>query len=927
MKILNPLDELKGSELYKYLESIDADYSARIVSFVDAISPILATTVNYFPYYTRHDAHHGFRVTKRIHQILNSACFVSDNPKALIAAEVFLLIASAYAHDLGMTIFPGEEEEIAHLLRIRTEELKTSNAALAHLRENHSIRGGKYVNDNASNLGVPFNLVSALDWMMKSHNLSIPEIDRELDKPFAAQEKVIDVRQLATLLCIGDALEFSDTRVIDGVLDLLKSDTSLEVRIAYLENMKHICIGDSVAIDRDGRVVVSGTFSDAEVLSIAHHTFDQMEEWVRGYCDIERRSIVRRLRIRPEPFSRNLELRGARFERLGIRMSKKSVIDLIASNAIWKQNPGIAIRELVQNAVEACRYRSYHTPASHLYTPEVKLVFDRVTRTVTVDDNGCGMSERVVLNHLLSVGNSRSRDPGYASSGYFPMARFGIGFWSVFTIASSAQIETAPFEDGTVISKVPGVCFNVALYELKDYTVFIPKELSAGTKVVLHLLTDVVMDDIYEKFRSQMLCSEIPISVFLDGEEVTIPKVIPDVQEEELFGSRHRLKDELGIKFFNWRGSNGNTDLTLGLVYTLRDGQASFLKDEHNSVMTVLPHGSTFSKTSLCGFTIPAGPSSLCFELHRVGKFSANCRTPRGFEFTIDRNSLLRNEAHKAYSSDIAKLIHDGYRAFLDETNSHNPRTIFNLNHQAAMHGGNVYDTFTEDELNNALINYPDLLCFRLYHVGLKKKLDTNDVEYLNLDQLTKKKGVVYFIQNNVQTHCVGESRGTFIEAEHLKPIAYECIKSFTASGLSSHSLFLGDANRQMSMLFDADPKSTVEVLDVQLVGGKMFPICIQSVNLCNVQYDCSQQNILAKVSGPWSGTVYTRTFHTPTRKPYLFLGRYRVLIAPSTPLHSHINELAQGGRVVKVAELVSQLQEDESGYPPEELTSLLRPT
>lgn len=926
MKIRNPLDELKDSELYKYLSDIDSDYSGRIVSFVEHISPILASTVNYFPYYTRHDAHHGFRVIQRIHQILNQDSFISGNPSALTPVEVFLLIASAYAHDLGMTVFPGEEIKLADMLGIKPDELQTSKAVQSYLRDNHSRRGGDYINDNAADLGVPINIIGPLDWMMKSHNLSIPELDRELTKPFAAQEKVIDVRQLATLLCIGDALEFSDTRVLDGVLNFLKADSSPDSRISYLENMKHVCIGDSVAIDVDGRVVVSGTFSDAEVLSIAHHTFDQMEEWIRGYCDIERKSIIRRIRVRPEPFSRNLELRGARFERLGVRMSKKSVIDLIASNAIWKQNSGIAIRELVQNAVEACRYRNYHTPASYSYTPQVKLVFDRPTRTITVHDNGCGMSERVVLNHLLSVGNSRSRDPGYAVSGYFPIARFGIGFWSVFTISSSADIETASFEDSTSTNKGQGVGFNVALHELKDYTVFIPRELPVGTKVILHLLTDVVIDDIYEKFRSQMLCSEVPISVILDGEEVTIPNLIPDVTDEEVFGSRHRLKDDLGIKFFAFRGSNENVDLTLGLAYTLRGDQASFLKDEHNSVMTVLPRGIHNSNASLCGFTIPAGPSCLCFDLGRVGKFAANCRTPRGFEFTIDRNSLLRNEASKLYSTKITRLIHDGYRAFLDETNSNNPRTIFNLNQQAAMHGGNVYDTFTEDELNNALINYPDLLCFRLLQVELNKNLDSLDVEYLNLQQLNEKTGIIFFIQNSISSHSVGESRGLYIEPESLKPVALGYAQSLLSKGKHSDTLYVGDANRQMSMLFDADPTSTVEVINAPLVVGQLHPICIQSVNLNNVKYDCSQQNILAKVSGPWSGAVYTRYFHTPTHKPYYFLGRHRVLIQPSTRLHAHIEHLAQVGRLVKIAELVSQLQEDESGYPPAEITSLLQP-
>jgi hypothetical protein len=93
---------------------------------------------------------------------------------------------------------------------------------------------------------------------------------------------VIDVRQLSIILCIADSIEFSDTRVVDGVLDVISRDPSEAARTSYLENMKHICVGDSLAIDEDGRIIVSGSFDDSEVLSLAHHTFDQIEEWIRA---------------------------------------------------------------------------------------------------------------------------------------------------------------------------------------------------------------------------------------------------------------------------------------------------------------------------------------------------------------------------------------------------------------------------------------------------------------------------------------------------------------------------------------------------------------------------------------------------------------------------------------------------------------------
>jgi hypothetical protein len=113
-----------------------------------------------------------FRVTRRIEQGIKRAALEPGTPECLGPAEVFLLIAAAYAHDLGMTVFPGEEDALLSSLGLdRTTEWKTNTGLQDHLRAEHSRRGGKYILQNADSLGVPLNLVGALDLMMQAHNL------------------------------------------------------------------------------------------------------------------------------------------------------------------------------------------------------------------------------------------------------------------------------------------------------------------------------------------------------------------------------------------------------------------------------------------------------------------------------------------------------------------------------------------------------------------------------------------------------------------------------------------------------------------------------------------------------------------------------------------------------------------------------------
>jgi len=924
MQVRNPIDELHSSRLYIYLSRKNEEYARRITTFVNLIAPVLSTTSCYFPYYTRHDAHHGFRVTERIAQILNDECLKLSHKTSLLASETFLLIAAAYAHDLGMTIFPNEEGILLEELNLNKHENWETNSKLQqYLRENHSKRGGKYIQDNANILEVPQNLVGPLDWIMKSHNSSIPDLDQQLQKPFAAEERTIDVKQLSVILCIADAIEFSDTRVVDGVFDLLKIDNSLQARISHQENMKHVCIGDSLSVGSDGRVIVSGTFNDPDVLSLAHHTFDKMEEWIKGYCDIDRRSEIRRLKISAEPFSRNLELFGARFERLGIRINKKNVIDLIASNAVWRQNLSSSIRELIQNSIEACRFRAYHSSQAQNYAPWVRVIFDRSAHTITVLDNGCGMSEHVVLNNFLTVGNSRSRESAYSSDDYAPIARFGIGFWSVFTIANKAEINTAAFED---ISRsqypnnqnIQGITFEVSLEELKDYTVFLPKALPSGASIRLSLKADISIDDIFEQSRHIILSSEIPLTFVFEEKEYPVPMNVPDVLPHDILGARTSLMNECNINIFNWKGASvsGQTELALGLAYRMENGKASFLIDEQSSLQIVTRSLGQI-KTSICGFQTYIHPIVLCLDFPRVGALFANHKTPKEFEYSLDRQQLLQNIASENFLKEIRELTHNGYRSFLKHTNSYEPETIFKLNTASAMNGGNAFDQYTGKELEYALEQYPDLLCFRLYVVEKNRDLENSQVLYVNLADLKNLRGTTWILQNHYyfKASHVSSHYSLYPESQQARSIVYEFAKTQLAANPDNDPMYILDANRPSSMLFDSDPRSTVEFFEKKTFTGELLNICIQRVNLSSIKFDHNLHKVLVEIHGRWSGAVYLRNFQTPNKKAYVFLGRYRVLINDSSKLCNYLRDLKNSGRLFKISEIVALLQEDQEGF------------
>lgn len=922
MLVKDPVEELKSTRVFSHLASQSPEYADRAARFVQMIAPILATTILHFPLYTRHDAHHGFQVVRRLENVLQDGCLEIGSCKSLGTPELFLLIAAAYAHDLGMTVFPGEEPALRATLDLPEHGWETSVPLTDYLRRDHSKRGGTYIHQNAQAMGVPENLVAPLDWIMKSHNLSVSELEANLRKPFAGDGRVLDVRQLAAILCTADAIEFSDTRVLDGVVELARQTAGGAAAISYRENRKHDCIRDSLAVTDDGQVVVSGTFDDGDVLALAHRTFDDMEGWIRGYCDIDRQSKILRLRIRPEPFVRRLDLPGATFERLGVRMSKRAVIDLIASNAVWKRSMGAPIRELVQNSVEACRFRLHHSSPADDYRPQVKIEFDRARHTVAVSDNGCGMSLRTILNHFLSVASSRAKEPAYATKSYAPIARFGTGFWSVFTVATKADIRSLAFEAGN--AKGIGLQFDVSLDELKDYTVFQDCPMTPGTSVTLSLIEDLVVDDVFEQCRNLLVSAAVPIDLVLDGVVEEIPETVPDVTPTQLLGAKMSVMETDGLHTFQWRGARPGVEVALGLVYRLAEQKVTFRLNQHTSVISRLGRASGTYTTAVCGFFAPLRPSTVCLDLWRVGTAVANIRSPQGIEYSLDRGQVLESEQSTKMGRAITQCIHDGYRAFLKGRGVYDPESIYRLTAESELSGGGAFDQYTGHELSVAAEDYPDLLCFRLYEVDPSRKFQQAAVLHLDWPGLCKQSGTCVVAQTTLSFPAPdGQFRGIY--PEQLTEFAYIAAVVIKHQQGSSEPLYLLEANRRASMLFDADPTSTVQTVALPLVpGGSNVHMLLQRWHLQNLTLDPGEHHIIATVQGRWTGALYSRDFENPLGAPYMFLGRHRVVIKSGSKLHEHCSVLAEQKRLSKLADLVDDLQLHSQGFDPEAVRALV---
>jgi hypothetical protein len=118
------------------------------------------------------------------------------------------------------------------------------------------------------------------------------------------------------------------------------------------------------------------------------------------------------------------------------------------------QLPIIVLRELIQNARDAVAARRA-IDKNYVGCIKVYVSGSEDQYSFVVEDDGIGMSERVMTGPLLDFGSSfwasdlaRSEFPGLLSSGYRSVGQFGIGFYSIFMVAASVSVASRRFDKG-----------------------------------------------------------------------------------------------------------------------------------------------------------------------------------------------------------------------------------------------------------------------------------------------------------------------------------------------------------------------------------------------------------------------------------------------------------------------------------------------
>ncbi|MEY2736165.1 MAG: hypothetical protein RLZ58_1574, partial [Pseudomonadota bacterium] len=157
-------------------------------------------------------------------------------------------------------------------------------------------------------------------------------------------------------------------------------------------------------------------------------------------------------------------------------------------------NKEIFLRELVSNASDACdklRFEALNNSGLYEDAPnlEVRIAFDKDAKTLTITDNGIGLSQQEAIDHLGTIAKSGTREfmsrlSGDQKADAQLIGQFGVGFYSGFIVADRITVESRraglkPEEGVRWISGGTG-----------DFEVEAITRAARGTSVILHLRED-----------------------------------------------------------------------------------------------------------------------------------------------------------------------------------------------------------------------------------------------------------------------------------------------------------------------------------------------------------------------------------------------------------------------------------------------------
>ena len=205
----------------------------------------------------------------------------------------------------------------------------------------------------------------------------------------------------------------------------------------------------------------------------------------------------------------------------------------------------IFLRELVSNALDAINKLKMVSLAGEYQgeagEPKIEIAVDKDAKTLSVSDNGIGMTAEEIKKYINQVAFSSAEEfikKYQTGTDQQIIGHFGLGFYSSFMVAKKVEIDTLSYQEGS--EPVHWSCDGSPSFVLEA-----SERTTIGTTITLHLQDEET--EYLEASRIKQLvktyCDFMPVPIELDGEQANRQKAI-------WRESPSNLKDEDYLDFY-----------------------------------------------------------------------------------------------------------------------------------------------------------------------------------------------------------------------------------------------------------------------------------------------------------------------------------------------------------------------------------------
>lgn len=215
--------------------------------------------------------------------------------------------------------------------------------------------------------------------------------------------------------------------------------------------------------------------------------------------------------------SSQVEPRGFEGRSYKFTLDQDRILKLLTGHTLYN-NSRVAIREVLQNALDAVRFRKHLFPNEAM--GRIEVVWDTKARKLLIRDTGTGMTQETIEKFLLNVGSSYYQSDAVLQehAGFSAISHFGIGVLSTFMIADEVQILTVhPDDDYARRLTLPSVVKSYLIKKIPKGDSSLNAIGSHGTEVVLQVRRSADLKDVEAVVRFYLVLPTCDVKCTTDG--------------------------------------------------------------------------------------------------------------------------------------------------------------------------------------------------------------------------------------------------------------------------------------------------------------------------------------------------------------------------------------------------------------------------